>query len=141
MGGPERTVRPRESACVSLSALSTPLSPVSPFPFASLPHFSALPAGLDALFMPGVAFDTAKGARLGRGGGYYDAWVTKSASRVSGPGRAPLLVALAFRAQCVDGVPSGPDDVPVDAIATADGIVACSERGRAALGQRGGGGG
>ena len=90
--------------------------------------------------MPGVAFDVATGARLGRGGGYYDAWVTKSTSRApggAGPGRAPLLVALAFRAQCVEGVPAGPEDVPVDAFVTADGVVACSERGRAAL--RGGG--
>ena len=100
--------------------------------------------------MPGLAFDPSTGARLGRGGGYYDAWAARAAAAAaaaaegeSTPGghraRPPLLVALAFRAQMVatpggGGIPMGPTDVRVDAVVTADGVVACSERGRAAFG-------
>ena len=91
--------------------------------------------------MPGLAFDVATGTRLGRGGGYYDAWARAAGAAVGGVGAAgtppspapPLLVALAFRAQCVEGVPAGLGDVGVDVVVTADGIVGCSERGRAAL--------
>jgi 5-formyltetrahydrofolate cyclo-ligase len=120
---------------------------------------TALPAGLDVLLMPGVAFEPATGARLGRGGGYYDAWAGRAGcGRSGGDGggkggcgsvdapstgrrptpttpttRPPLLVALAFRCQVVEGVPAGGGDVAVDAVATADGLVPCSARGRAAL--------
>lgn len=96
--------------------------------------------------MPGVAFDPSNGARLGRGGGYYDAWAARAAACASATGktaggggearpRPPLLVALAFRAQIVEDVPHGSDDVQVDAVVTADGVVACSARGRAAMGE------
>ena len=99
--------------------------------------------------MPGIAFDPATGARLGRGGGYYDAWAARARAGAEerapgGGGRPPLLVALAFRAQVVEsgGVPLGATDVCVDAVVTADGLVACSQRGREAMaGGRGGGGG
>lgn len=53
----------------------------------------------------------------------------------------PLLVALAFRAQMVEEVPVQPHDVGVDAIITADEVIACSPAGVAALGSSSSGGG
>ena len=86
----------------------------------SHPHFhrkkkmAALSAHIDALFLPGVAFDR-EGRRLGRGLGYYDAWAHRArraaASRreeasaaeveeeVEDPSAGPLLVGLAFSQQ------------------------------------------
>eukprot|EP00898_Chlorokybus_atmophyticus_P007267 jgi/Chlat1/7541/Chrsp62S07048 len=75
---------------------------------------------LDLLLMPGLAFDM-RGHRLGRGGGYYDAFVAQLKSRAASQGWSPpSLVALAYKVQIVDEVPVGPLDKPVDAILTAD---------------------
>lgn len=95
-------------------------------------------ASLDVVFMPGLGFGDG-GERLGRGGGYYDAfierylngWVGKGETDDSGEnkedeqeedkGRArtkPLLVGLAFDAQVVDGseVPMDPHDQYLDIV-------------------------
>lgn len=70
---------------------------------------------LDLVVVPGVAFD-ARGRRLGRGGGYYDATLT--ALR---PGAA--RVGLAFELQIVDAIPEEPHDAPLDAVVTEARIV------------------
>jgi 5-formyltetrahydrofolate cyclo-ligase len=104
------------------------------------------PRRLDLLLVPGLAFDR-EGRRLGRGGGYYDRAI--AALRRLRPDDPPLLVALAFRAQVVGeggeggegAAPPLPPPLPaddatdarVDVLATPDGLVACSARGRAAL--------
>jgi 5-formyltetrahydrofolate cyclo-ligase len=59
--------------------------------------------------VPGVAFD-ASGARLGRGGGWYD----RLLARFEKAGR----IGLAFDAQIVPRVPVDPWDARMDAVAT-----------------------
>lgn len=87
-------------------------------------------APLDLVVMPGLAF-TKQGLRLGRGGGYYDKFIERCNERALERGwPAPLLVAIAFRAQFFDEVPCDAHDQPVDLLVTADGVLYCSERGK-----------
>ncbi len=81
---------------------------------------------LELVVMPGLAFDRA-GRRLGRGGGYYDKFIAAARRRAEERGwPQPLLVALSFRAQLVGEVPVEAHDARVDAIVTADEVIACS---------------
>lgn len=57
----------------------------------------AEPSQLEAIVLPGVAFDP-QGGRLGYGGGFYDRFLSSLAHR-------PLLVGYCFREQIVDRVP------------------------------------
>lgn len=69
----------------------------------------AAPAELDVVFVPGVAFD-ARGARLGRGKGYYDRWLAR---------RPRLVVGYAFDFQFVPQLPFDPAiDRSMDMIVT-----------------------
>lgn len=68
------------------------------------------PAGLDLVIVPGRAFDR-RGNRLGRGGGFYDAFM-------SAPGFRALRCAVAFECQILPDVPHDGTDVPVDVIVT-----------------------
>ncbi len=65
---------------------------------------------LDLVILPGVAFD-GQGNRLGRGGGYFDRFL----SRV--PARVPR-VGLAFRFQVVAKLPRETHDQPVSKVIT-----------------------
>ncbi len=67
-------------------------------------------AEIDAVLVPGVAF-TPRGERLGYGGGFYDRLIREW------HGHAPLIAA-AFELQVVEHLPLGPDDQPIDAVAT-----------------------
>ncbi|XP_024545730.1 5-formyltetrahydrofolate cyclo-ligase, mitochondrial [Selaginella moellendorffii] len=82
---------------------------------------------LDLLLLPGLAFDLS-GRRLGRGGGYYDCLLSKILESNESKGwKRPLLVALAYSPQIVDGsVPVDETDVPVDALVRASGVTAIS---------------
>ena len=72
------------------------------------------PGEVDAVVVPGVAFD-AYGRRLGHGGGHYDRLLLDMArSR----GRSPFRGGLAFDFQMFDRVPVDEWDVPVDAVVT-----------------------
>jgi 5-formyltetrahydrofolate cyclo-ligase len=79
-----------------------------PEPRASCPAVD--PSAVDAVVVPGVAFDPS-GGRLGYGGGYYDRLL-------------PLLrpgvprIAAAFDEQVVELVPCGPRDERVDVVVT-----------------------
>ncbi len=76
----------------------------------------ALP-GKDALFIvPGVAFDRT-GTRLGYGGGFYDAYLS----------RYPhcQTAALAFEVQLTERIPAACYDVRISTIITEKGIVTC----------------
>ena len=77
------------------------------------------PDALDAVLVPGLAFDAA-GRRLGRGGGFFDRLLADLRSS----GRA-WLCAGAFDCQIVERVPVEPHDVVMDAIATEAGVVLC----------------
>ncbi|GGG21308.1 5-formyltetrahydrofolate cyclo-ligase [Paenibacillus abyssi] len=71
----------------------------------------------DAVFVPGLSFDTA-GGRLGYGGGYYDRFRERLLSKL-GPGRPmPCWIGLAFEAQLADRIPREPHDANVDAVMT-----------------------
>ena len=70
---------------------------------------------LDVVLAPLVVFDAA-GRRAGRGRGYYDRAL---AFLLNGPRPAkPLVVGLAYELQLVDGVPTHPGDVTMDAVVT-----------------------
>jgi 5-formyltetrahydrofolate cyclo-ligase len=72
------------------------------------------PDQVDLFLVPGLAF-TASGARLGRGGGYYDRLL---------PCRSPRSTALGlcFALQLFDEIPGEPHDHDVDAVITEHGL-------------------
>ncbi|PVD20002.1 hypothetical protein C0Q70_20496 [Pomacea canaliculata] len=67
--------------------------------------------GLDLILMPGLAFSR-QGARLGRGKGYYDSYLR----RCHDSGVTPRTMALSFREQLVDHVPTGEHDFLVQEV-------------------------
>jgi 5-formyltetrahydrofolate cyclo-ligase len=70
------------------------------------------PESLDAILIPGLAFDL-QGHRLGRGLGYYDktlAQINKLAN--------PILIGLAMDEQIVDHIPTEQHDIIMDYICT-----------------------
>jgi 5-formyltetrahydrofolate cyclo-ligase len=75
------------------------------------------PAEIDLVVVPGLAFDR-HGRRLGRGGGFYDAYLPRLAV-------GAVRVGFAFRDQLVDHVPAGAADQPVDLVVTDEEIVDC----------------
>uniref|UniRef100_A0A1D1YSK3 5-formyltetrahydrofolate cyclo-ligase n=1 Tax=Anthurium amnicola TaxID=1678845 RepID=A0A1D1YSK3_9ARAE len=83
---------------------------------------------IDLLLLPGLAFDRS-GRRLGRGGGYYDAFLRKYQELANGrKWKQPLLVALAYSAQIMDDgvIPVTLHDVPVDAVVSQSGVIPIS---------------
>lgn len=74
--------------------------------------FLLSPGGLDLIFLPGLGFDR-QGHRLGRGGGYYDAYLKRC---VQHPHGKPYTMALAFREQICLQVPVDEHDVKVDEV-------------------------
>jgi 5-formyltetrahydrofolate cyclo-ligase len=78
------------------------------------------PRDMATVLLPLVAFDTA-GNRLGMGGGYYD---RSFAFRLHAPA-PPRLVGVGYGFQRQDGLPTEPWDVPLDAVVTEDGLLAC----------------
>ena len=84
------------------------------------PRGKALSAAqMDVLFVPLVAF-ARNGARLGRGGGFYDRALAARAGRPE-----PLRVGLAHALQevAIDRLPSEPWDVHLDIIVTPDELI------------------
>jgi 5-formyltetrahydrofolate cyclo-ligase len=67
-------------------------------------------AELDLVIVPGRAFDR-EGNRCGRGGGFYDAFLSR-------PDFRAFRCAVAFDCQLLPAVPHDDTDVPVDAIVT-----------------------
>lgn len=72
----------------------------------------------DLILVPGLAFDPS-GTRLGRGGGYYDRFLT---------GVEGLRVGVCFQEVVFDRIPCEPHDVMVDFLATPEGIISCGPR-------------
>jgi 5-formyltetrahydrofolate cyclo-ligase len=99
------------AACPAEELVKGPVGARQPPPAAG-----AVPAeSIDLFVVPGVAFDAA-GARLGRGGGHYDA-ALGAAPRRSG------RIGLAFEAQLVAEVPREPHDALLDAVVTEDQVL------------------
>lgn len=69
-------------------------------------------ASCDVVLVPALAVDV-HGRRLGRGAGYYD----RALAAVDVP-----LCALVFTEELLDQVPAEPHDVPVQLVATPDGV-------------------
>lgn len=87
---------------------------------------------VDLLLLPGLAFDKS-GRRLGRGGGYYDVFLSKYLARVNELNwKRPLLVALSYSVQILDEgvIPVTPNDVFVDALISPSGMIPISPVGR-----------
>lgn len=72
------------------------------------------PERLDLIFVPGLAFSRA-GARLGRGGGFYDRLLASPEFRAR-------KIGLCFEVQIVSDVPTESHDHPVDAVLTESGL-------------------
>jgi len=75
-------------------------------------------AKLDCVFAPGVAFDQ-EGFRLGRGGGFYDSFLSQT---------LPTLpcIGLMFSLQKVPMVPREPHDQALRSVITEDGLLSFS---------------
>jgi 5-formyltetrahydrofolate cyclo-ligase len=72
-----------------------------------------------AVLVPGVAFD-ARGARLGRGGGFYDRFLERTKNVDM------LKIGVCWSMQVVPSVPTDPHDVHVDWICHEDDVVRIS---------------
>ena len=73
---------------------------------------------LDLIVLPGVAYDR-HGGRLGRGGGYYDRFLS---------GSEAVAVGLSREAFMVGQVPKEAHDIQVDYVVTEAGIKKCEAR-------------
>ncbi len=76
-------------------------------------------ATLDLVVVPLVGFDR-RGHRLGMGGGYYDRTFAFLGRRLRW--RRPLLIGAAYGFQRVSELAANPWDVPLDAVATEEGL-------------------
>lgn len=65
---------------------------------------------IDLIIVPARAF-TASGERLGRGGGFYDKYMSLNGFRAHKTG-------IAFRCQIFDSLPTDPHDIKVDEVVT-----------------------
>ncbi|KAE8701417.1 5-formyltetrahydrofolate cyclo-ligase [Hibiscus syriacus] len=80
---------------------------------------------VDLFILPGLAFDRS-GRRLGRGGGYYDTFLTKYKELAKEKDwRKPLFVVLSYSVQIMDDevIPVTPNDVLVDALVSPSGVI------------------
>lgn len=80
----------------------------------------AAPQFLDLVLVPLVGFDGA-GNRLGMGAGFYDRTFAFRLGRDHWTG--PLLIGLGYECQRVDKLTRQPWDVPLDGVATENGLV------------------
>ena len=118
-----RVAAPRVAAAGRMEAMLLDTQPLvrSRLGIMEPPATAALvePASIDAVLVPGLAFD-AHGYRLGYGGGYYDRFLTRCA-------RA-LRIGLAFETQMVDSVRPHARDQPLDHVVTERRVVDAGRR-------------
>jgi 5-formyltetrahydrofolate cyclo-ligase len=77
---------------------------------------------LSVMFLPLLGFTT-QGMRLGSGAGYYDRLLEFHLPRA--PGTRPLLVGVGFDCQRIDDLDPTVHDVPLDFVATENGLLHC----------------
>ncbi|MEM7576789.1 MAG: 5-formyltetrahydrofolate cyclo-ligase [Planctomycetota bacterium] len=68
------------------------------------------PEQINAVAVPALGFDLKTGVRLGRGGGYYDRFLSDCSNA--------LRIGVAFDEQIVLGLPAEPHDIPMHAVVT-----------------------
>ncbi|MBL0927480.1 MAG: 5-formyltetrahydrofolate cyclo-ligase [Phycisphaerales bacterium] len=78
------------------------------------------PTRLAVVLTPGLAFD-ARGGRLGRGGGFYDRFL----SIAEAEGWSGWAVGVGFERQMVDSVPAETTDARLRAVVTEDRLTIC----------------
>lgn len=89
------------------------------------PDARLAPEDMAVILLPLLAFDDA-GHRLGMGGGWYDRSLGFRHDRPA----PPRLVGVGYRFQQVDALPAEAWDVPLDAVVTESGLLACAGSGR-----------
>jgi 5-formyltetrahydrofolate cyclo-ligase len=72
-------------------------------------------ASADLVVVPALAVDR-RGVRLGRGGGYYDRALARTAA-------GTLVLALLYDGELLDALPTEPHDRPVHGVVTPAGVV------------------
>lgn len=75
----------------------------------------------DVVLMPPIGFD-AQGYRLGYGGGYYD-------RTLAGLSPQPIKIGVAFSTSSIPTIQPQPHDIPMDFVATEEGIQAVESHG------------
>lgn len=111
------TRTPERGGALTVHELGGPLE-VHRFGFLQ-PHASAMqvaPDTIDVLLLPGLVFDL-WGNRLGRGAGYFDRLLRTTRRDAAKVGMVPVDLV-------VDRLPIEPHDVPVDWLATEEGVIA-----------------
>ena len=79
--------------------------------------------GLTLVVVPGMAFDVS-GGRLGRGGAYYDRFISECrASLVTDEEPRMRFIAYGYSSQIIDRVPRNESDQRVDGIVSQDGLI------------------
>ena len=108
-----RVTLPRVEGSDAVPVVYAPGDPVRAAPFGAMEPVGGEPvepADLDAIIVPGVAFDRG-GGRVGYGGGFYDRLLPRKRSDVP-------AIGVAFSAQLVELTPAGPMDRAVDLVVT-----------------------
>ncbi len=78
---------------------------------------------IQVVVVPGVGFDV-QGGRLGRGGGFYDRFLTELMQAARRTGRArPRRISVCFPEQIVPAVPMEEHDVRVDCLSSSQGLM------------------
>ena len=131
----------RLAACAGVNPRARVCLPVIHWPSRSMDAYELLPPStenadavlsdqtivplheIDLIIVPGLGFDPS-GARLGRGAGFYDRYLVRTAGRTP----LPITIGAAFSCQVVGRVPVEAWDVPLDAIAASDRYIAVSPR-------------
>ena len=107
---PKSVRRPRRMMACPITSLDADLRPGTFGILEPVTDVSYEPDRIDFMVVPGCAFDS-RCNRLGRGGGYYDRFMSSSAFHA-------FKCGVAFDAQLMDGVPHDAHDLPVDVVVT-----------------------
>lgn len=87
------------------------------------PSRAVTPSDLTLILVPGLAFNPEDGSRLGRGGGFYDRFLSR-------PDVGARLVGTCFTTQLFQHIPREVHDARVSMIITEEKAVKCAETGR-----------
>lgn len=80
------------------------------------------------ILVPGLAF-AQTGARLGRGAGYYDRFLSRFLTENESRQDSITLIGACHSFQIVESLPAEPHDIPVDCILSENGCIVCINSG------------